>query len=397
MQLTMMRLPLPAGTGTQGPGRSQAYTGIALYEAVVPGMPAYQSLYGQLTEFPQMPSTEPGKAYHWAASANAALAEINRRLFPTTAEANKTAMNNLENTLQTSYAADVDAATLQRSVAFGKEVATRVANWAATDGSANVNPPYVFPVGTGLPPVGTGLWVPTSPTPPVNPFAYQRRLLVPGSADGTALTPLPPFSSNPASPFYAMVKEVYDVSLVLTTDQKAMADYFKEPGYGSGGSFVWVLQEAFRIAQPKLDQAALTFAKVGLATHDVGIVLFTSKYTFNVIRPITYIRAYIHPAWNTYILTPNHPEFPSGHATSNGAIVTMLNNSFGENFPITLHINDFLGYAPRHYNNFTDMGTEMSDSRIYGGLHYRETQVKSLIQGKKVAQNILSTVKFLKD
>jgi hypothetical protein len=50
----------------------------------VPGMPAYQSLSGQLTDFPAMPSTEPGKAYHWAASANAALAEMNRRLFPAT-------------------------------------------------------------------------------------------------------------------------------------------------------------------------------------------------------------------------------------------------------------------------------------------------------------------------
>ncbi len=75
----------------------------------------------------------------------------------------------------------------------------------------------------------------------------------------------------------------------------------------------------------------------------------------------------------------------------------MLNNSFGENFPITLHIYDYLGYAPRHYNTFTDMGADMADSRIYGGLHYRETQEKSLVQGKKVAQNILSNVKFLKE
>jgi hypothetical protein len=36
-------------------------------------MPAYQSLYGQLTDMPVMPITEPGKAYHWPTSANAAL------------------------------------------------------------------------------------------------------------------------------------------------------------------------------------------------------------------------------------------------------------------------------------------------------------------------------------
>src|SRR6187431_711807 len=163
LQLQMNKAPLPAGTAGQANDRCMAYCGIALYESVVPGMPAYQSLSGQLTDFPAMPSTEPGKAYHWAASANAALAEMNRRLFPATAEANKTAMTNLENSWRAAYATETDATTLQRSIAFGKEIATRVFNWAATDGSANVNPPYV-------PPVGLGLWVPTSPTPPVGPY-----------------------------------------------------------------------------------------------------------------------------------------------------------------------------------------------------------------------------------
>ncbi len=198
MQLAMFKIPLPPGTGSQGTDRCQAYSGIALYEAVVPGMPAYKSLAGQLTDFPGMPSTEPGMAYHWGASANAALAEMSRRLFPTTADGNKTAMNTLENDWNNVYAKEVDPATLQRSLAFGKEVATRVANWAAKDGSANVNDPYI-------PPVGPGLWIPTAPTPPIGAFAYQRRPIVPGSAAGTALVPLPPFSIHPASAFYAMV------------------------------------------------------------------------------------------------------------------------------------------------------------------------------------------------
>ena len=393
MQLVMLKLPLPVGTGTQGTDRSQGYSGIALYEAVVPGMPAYQSLAGQLNGLPEMPSTEPGMAYHWAASANAALAEISRRLFPTTAAANKTAIDNLEATWMAGFADEADAATLQRSAAFGRTVATRVANWAATDGSANVNPPYA-------PPVGLGIWVLTNPAAPAaNPYAFQRRLIVPGSDEGTVLAPPPSFSTTPGSAFYNMVKRVYDASLpgVLTSDQKAMADYFKDnPGYGAGGGFVWILQEAMRIAQPTLDQAALTFAKVGMAQHDVTIVLFTNKYNFLTMRPVTYIRAYIDPTWSTYITTPNHPEFPSGHATSNGAVMTMISNSFGENFPMTLHTYDYLGYPPRHYNTFTEMSTDMADSRVYGGLHYWETQEKSLVQGQQVAANILSKVNFLK-
>ena len=119
------------------------------------------------------------------------------------------------------------------------------------------------------------------------------------------------------------------------------------------------------------------------------------------MRPITYIRAYIDPNWNTYIPTPNHPEFPSGHSTSGGAILTMMANMFGENFDITLHTYDYLNtsnnYPPRHYTSFTQLSNDISDSRFYGGLHYRATLAKSIEQGKKVAQNILNKVKFLKE
>ena len=391
LQLQMQKVPLPAGTAGQATDRCQAYCGIALYESVVPGMPAYQSLSGQLTDFPEMPSKEPGKAYHWAASANAALAEMNRQLFPATANANKTAMTDLENSWQAAYASESDAATLQRSIAFGKEVATRVFNWASTDGSANVNPPYI-------PPVGPGLWIPTAATPPVGAYNYQRRKLVPGVANGTELDPPPAFSTTSGSAFYNMAKEVYDASLTLTADQKAMADYFKDiPGYTPGGTYVALMSQALDNTKPSLDIAALTYVKVGLAQHDGGIVLFTDKYQFNLIRPVTYIRAYINPAWSTYIPTPNHPEFPSGHSTTGGAVLEMMSKIFGENFNISLHTYDYLNYPTRSYTSFTQMLKEISDSRLYGGLHYRATLDKSEVQGKKVAQNILNTVKFLKE
>ena len=48
MQLDMLRVPLaPGSTGSQAANRAMAYCGIATYESVVPGMPAYQTLSGQ--------------------------------------------------------------------------------------------------------------------------------------------------------------------------------------------------------------------------------------------------------------------------------------------------------------------------------------------------------------
>jgi hypothetical protein len=143
--------------------------------------------------------------------------------------------------------------------------------------------------------------------------------------------------------------------------------------------------------------AALTYVKVGLATRDASTILFRNKYVFNLIRPVTYIKAYIDATWSTYIPTPNHPEFPSGHSTSGGAILEMMRTIFGEDFHITLHTYDYLLYPPRSYTSFTQLSNDISDSRFYSGLHYRATLDKSTAQGKKVADNILRQVKFLKE
>jgi len=389
MELEMMRVPLAAGARSQGADRVLAYNGIALYHSILPGMPSYKTLSGQLIAFPAMPSAEPGKAYHWAASANAAMAFINRKLFPNASDANKAAMDALENSLQAIYASEVDDATLQRSIAFGREVASRVDVWSTSDGSANVNPAYI-------PPVGPGLWVPTAPTPPVNPYASQIRLLVPGVSAGTDPQPPPTYSTNPASDFYKMVKDVYDKSLVLTDDQKAMAFYHRDaPGYPGGGHFVAVLSQVLTQSKATLDVAALACVKTGIGYHEAVTLCFTKKYQVNLVRPVTYIKDVMgFTSWTTLIPTPNHPEFPSAHATNAGAVAVMLTSVFGEEFEFTLDTYQYLGFPARNYSSFADMAFEMSNSRVFGGIHYQASCDKGLIMGAKVGQNVLSKIKF---
>lgn len=391
MQLEMLRVPLAPGAASQGADRSMAYCGIAAYESVLPGMPANRSLSGQLTDFPQMPSAENGKVYHWAASANAALAEMNRKLFPAASDANKAKITTLENNLNSLYTGEVDEKTLQRSIAFGKEVATRVFAWAATDGSANSNPPYI-------PLVGPGLWIPTATTPPANPYADQRRLLVPGVKAGTEILPPPVYSTDPASPFYAMVKDVYDRSQTLSSKQIDMALYHRDaPGYPGGGHFVAILSQVFTKAQATLDMGALAYVKVGLASHDAGTICFIEKYKIKLVRPLHYIRDVMgFTDWSPVIPTPNHPEFPSAHAVNSAAVAEMLTNVFGSNFKFTLNTYDYLNFAPRSYNSFYEMASEMAESRIYAGIHYQASCDKGAALGKTAAQNILKQLKFLK-
>lgn len=407
MQLDMLRVPLAVGTGSQSAERAVAYCGIALYESVVRGMPGYKSMKDQLTSFPAMPATEHGKKYHWAATANAALADMNRKLFPTTSVPNKARIDSLEEALRNKFATEVNNTTLQRSINFGKEVAARVFAWAATDGSANVNPPYV-PLSQF---VGPGFWVQSiNPgnvlvtTPPnfpgaVNPYASQRRLLVPGVSHNTTLQPPPAYSTNPASRFYKMVKDVYDKSQNLTPAQTASAFYTRDaPGYPGGGAFVAVLSQVFTKSECKLDVAAEAYVKTGIAQNDAAVILFTQKYSYNLVRPINYIRDVMgHSTWLGLFNTPGHPEFPSGHATIVAAVATMLTDVFGRHFQFTLHTYDYLGLPARSYNSFKEMAKEVSDARVFAGIHYQETCDKSLWLGEKVSRNILKNVEFSKD
>ena len=51
----------------------------------------------------------------------------------------------------------------------------------------------------------------------------------------------------------------------------------------------------------------------------------------------------------------------------------------------------------RHYNSFEAMSHEIGISRLYGGIHIRYAIEEGLKQGKKIAENINSKLKFLKE
>jgi hypothetical protein len=394
MELNMFRLPLAAGTTAPSADRALAYAGITLYESVVPGMSGYQSLSGQLNEFPIMPAIQPGKTYYWAASANAALAAINRSLFPGTSQANKDSINNLETVLQNQYAQETDAETLQRSIDFGRAVATAVFSWAATDGTATMPATSTY-----TPPSGPGLWVPTTPGAfAVNPFHSMRRQMVAGSRDG-AQAPAPTvYSADPSSAFYAMGQEVYNIFLNRTTEQTNIAMYHAEgSGYGGGSSMVAQLSQLLSQTNSKLDKAALVYAKAGIGTYEGLTYTFIQKYTHNVLRPITYIRNVMGKAdFNTLFGTPSYPEYPAGHPTNGGILAVMLADEFGTSLSFDFNYYDYLGRPARHYNNFEELAQEMAIARVYSGIHFKPGVDAGVVVGKRVAQNILAKLRFLK-
>lgn len=374
------------------PLRFFGYCGIALYESVVPGMPAYQTLSMQLSGMPAMPQAKAGVAYHWPTCANAALAAMNKNFFPNTSADNKASMDSLENALNTQYMSEVKDDEFQRSVAFGKNVALLIFDWSKTDGAANANAPYT-------PPAGPGLWAPTPPAfaPAAVPYWGKNRLMVTGSLEGSE-QPLPPaYNTGPSSAYYAMVKEVYDLSQTLTPEQIAIGLYYRDnPGYG-GGHYLSILKQVLEKEKAKLDLSALAYAKTGIACIDAAIGCYQVKYQINQERPIRYIREILlHPAWNPLFGTPNFPDFPSAHSVIAGSFSEILTSFFGNNYHFTNHTYDYLGMAPRSYNSFNEMATEIGNSRIYAGIHYTYSCQAGKLQGKKIGQNICAKLKFKK-
>ena len=76
--------------------RALGYSGVALYEAVLGGMPDHNSLVGQLNDLTYLPQPEVGQRYDWAAVANSALATITRSLYLTVSPENWAAIDALE-------------------------------------------------------------------------------------------------------------------------------------------------------------------------------------------------------------------------------------------------------------------------------------------------------------
>ncbi len=373
------------GIPNQAFSRHFAYAGVAAFESLRPGLNANKLLQPSWNGLTGLPAAGHWSGYYLPANANAALAAINRNFFPNASAADKAAIDSLETACKQEFLAKESAAVISKSETFGKAVATAVFNWAETDGYKNASAPYTVQVGAGL-------WKPTAPAfaAPSTPYWGNNRTIISGSIKNTAVTGLPVYSTDPSSAFYKMVKQVYDASLVLTTDQKAMAIHWRDvPGVTSPGHWVSILQQIVKQKSVKLDKAALAYALTGAALNDVLIRSFQVKYQYLTVRPITYIREVMgYTEWSPYIGTPAHPEYLSNHSALSVAAAGVLENLFGKNQSFTDHTYDYMGLASRSYPSYAAMGIEAGMSRLYGGIHYQPSLDAGTAIGKKVVENI---------
>lgn len=394
-------------TGTNPPraARVFGYSGVALYEAVVHGMPEHQSLQGQLNGLPAATLPEPtaGVAYDWAIAANRALAVVSNGLVPSsTAE-----FDAQEAALLAALETGVDTAIVDRSVDYGDALGNAILAWAATDGTAlqaDCQTNWVAPV-----PPNLGGWTPVSGSAqPLLPCWGDMRTFV--VTDGDECEPVgpPPFSTSTSSPWYAQSLLVYnttgDAGANLTQDQNDIARYWADNASATGtppGHWVAITCQLAADEALTLDVSAEAFARVGMAVADAFVTCWKEKYTSYLQRPATYIRDNIDANWDPLLGTPNFPTYTSGHSSQSGAAAAVLTEMFGAYaFTDTCHsrLNPTAGLpADRSFSSFTEAANEAAVSRMYGGIHYAFDNYDGIDSGVCVGTVHNSTLRFLAD
>lgn len=255
-----------------------------------------------------------------------------------------------------------------------------------------------------------GKWYPTPPGyfEAVEPNWRTIRSMVIDSAGQFKPPALIPFSKDIASAFYKQVKEVYDSSKHLTSEQLDIALFwdcnpfaittsghmaigFKK--ISPGGHWMHITGLAVKQAHLNFNRSVMVLSLEGLTLMDAFISCWEEKFSSNRIRPETYINRYMDVKWQPVLQTPPFPEYTSGHAVISNASAELLTYLLGDNFAYTDNTEIPFGSSQRSFRSFREAAAEASMSRFYGGIHYMESIENGNKQGKDVAGNIIMKIK----
>jgi PAP2 superfamily len=216
--------------------------------------------------------------------------------------------------------------------------------------------------------------------------------------------PPPALDSNQYAKTYNEVKTVGSASANSTERPPDRANVVL---YYAASTPTQVFNQAARqvVAQEgrhSLSENARAFALINMALSDGAVTTFFNKYHYNFWRPETAIHAGDtdgnrktdpDPNWVPFIPAPCFPSYPSAHGTLSGAGAEVMRRLYGEaGHAITLS-NPAVPTIVLHYGSFRQITDDISDARVYGGIHFRTDQVAGerlgIAIGKAVYKNNL--------
>lgn len=379
--------------------RIYVYASLASYEAIRHANSGTTSITDKLHGFAPMPQPEAGKQYDYTLAATKAFfTSVRKMVFSVDS------LNKYENSVYNRYKQQLDKETYERSVLFGEAVGKQVLARAMNDGyiKSRGKPKYL---GANEP----GKWQPTPPDY-LDGVEWCWNTMLPLVLDSASQCkpPAPPtYSTDTASIFFREAKEAYTIGKNLTEEQKTIAIYWDDNPFviehsghmmfgnkkiTPGGH--WMGIAAIAAKQSKVDAvvAARGFALTSVALYDAFIACWDEKYRSSVVRPVTVINELIDKNWIPFLQTPPFPEYTSGHSTITAAAAEVLAAIYGKNYAF-LDTSDlaYIGMQ-RQFNSFEEAAAEASISRVYGGIHYRNSVDQGAVAGKKVGQLIIEKV-----
>lgn len=382
--------------------RAYGYVGVTAYEAVVHGIPGARSLAGQVNGLASnaLPTPDNGMEYNWEISSNAAIAEIMRKMFEKKiTPQNLQSIDSMEAAHLQMMSANVEQGVIDRSVQYGKSLATAVYQYSMTDGGhESYMDPFQLPYTA---PTDSNCWVPTGAVKnPISPSWGSCRPFLTINVTGTQPTPPLNFSSDPSSGFYGEAMQVYTQVRNNTLDQVDIAKYWADDPFNTctpTGHTFNIITQLLEEDHATLEKTSVGYGMLGVAENDAFIACWKSKYDYTLIRPVTYIQRYIDPNFTTVIGTPPFPAYTSGHSAEIGAgsrvFIRLFTDGSGD-YPFTDFSQLQYGFPARNYTNFDEMAQECADSRFYGGIHYPMDNLKGLQTGKAVGDNVYNKIQW---
>jgi hypothetical protein len=184
-------------------------------------------------------------------------------------------------------------------------------------------------------------------------------------------------------------------STVRTPEQTDIARFWATalPGVHMG-----VVSSVARAPGREVTRNARLYAAATGALNDTEIAVFEAKYHYNFWRPITAIRngdrddnaaTERDPGWLPLIVTPIQPEYPCAHCMIASTIATVIRIENGKDpQPPLSSISNTLPGVTRHWTRPEDVVEEVSNARIWDGVHYRNSAQVGVRMGEQVGQAV---------
>jgi hypothetical protein len=380
--------------------RIYVYAYLAAYETLRHQDNKFNSLSGKVNGLDSIPVPEKGVEYCFPLASLKAFVSVGKTL-----TFSKDLWDQFEKDFFVKYAEmGVPEDVFQRSSEYGEKVAARILTYSGKD-SYKTTRGYRHTLGQK-----TGCWVPTPPNyaEACEPQWNKIRLFALDSCSQFA-PPLPaPYDMSEKSEFYKLAKEVYDINLNLTDEQRAIAYFwddnpmvtnikghasFAEKKMTPPGHWIQITRDISAKEKQSMIEALETYTLTSIALYDGFIGCWDLKYKTDRIRPVTVINNTFDNKWLPFLETPPFPEYTSGHSTISAAAGVILGHIFGKNYAFTDSTEYKYGHGVRSFESFEKAYWETSYSRVYGGIHYRDAVEEGTYYGEKIGEYVWEKLK----